>query len=876
MKHIYFTLACILLLASCAKDDFDFGLTPGQESLIGRAVNFDASVVDAFATKATYIDNGGFNDGDRMYILRHYRMDDGTYDETAGAKSYRVYSYDYYRNNRQRWGVLPGKTGSEGLEYFTQTVKDSLVWDNAKTVRFRSITRSNFAGSITASRSAYYPDYCLSDWISSGGPTLNIPMELKHLGSRIVVSPRNNGTQLSAVEICLDWQDYKRADNNDTNTHDDEETAISDALAQERAAAVAAVYNRMCMPSGINMLDESMFAMPKDYYDAHPGSGPVNGLEDVETEIHDTPGATFAHVPNNTLTAAEVTAQVQRPVFNRLNNSCYLITIPYDISTDDQGEILVLPPFTRFKVRLYDVNNGDLSTAPGVESEYHILCLTDITDGSGQPKYPDGLEFRPGRSFRFNVGYRYQHLEITDASDLAWDAQTAADENAPVDVQSQPDNAYAWWVNAMDVAAETAMATGDFSPDFQIDDQMKFLSFTSLVNGTASTKNGTELVHAWTRTGIFGAQELVEGWYDENETIAGDTTWVRLKKTYTQFWNNPDYVNSATFDFEDYIFFDRFYPQNGDVPAYVVEEYVSFPFSFYDIFTNQTLKVVLAADLDMADWRLEPVGNDAANPFQGNFDGGNHTLSEVNVRGGCLFGYVDDACIRNLYVESTHNTALADAVSGVSRIAGISMKTNATGASLINSIADSTTIVVGCIHEGTSGTGMVGTAAKGFTMYACMEAGTIQDGTYTGGALCGNNAAGVLAPQPGDKDVKWGRFMCNYYDKTHNPLATAVGGTADAYRPGEYIRGYKSSILKAHVDNMLPAKADYNPNYYGHAAFRAMNAAIRRYNEVIAGTDQTCNAKYTVSDNTFDYLYPELEAGAPDEHADIDIPAEKS
>lgn len=837
------------------------------------AVDFDASVVEQYATRASYVDDGHFNDGDRMYIYRQYQIENSiTFDETDEGKSYRVYAYDYYHNAKQLWGVLVGKKGYEEAASFTQAAKDSMVWDNARTVRFRSFVRSNYAGCISAGRGAYYPDYCISNWVSSGGPTLNVPLELKHLGSRIVLTPRNNGTELSSVEICLDWHDYKRSDNNDTNTHDNEETGITDALAQERAEAVAAVYNRMCMPSGVDIKNEVLYAMPKAYYEAHPSS-----LEDVETEDHDAEGANFAHYQNNTLSAEQVTNLVQRAVFNHLNGNCYLITIPYDISTDNQGEILVLPSFTRFKVRLRDVNNGDVGTAPGTESEYHIFCLSDIMNGAS-PKYPNGLEMRPGRSYRFSVGYRYQNITITDASDLSWDEQTAVDESSPVDATAIPDNIYDWWSTVMNTAAKNALSDGTFNPDFQLDSQAKFLSFIKLVNGTASTKNGTELKHAYTITKQFSGDDTnqkVEGWYDEAQTLPGvDTMWVRKKLD-----NEPGHVwNDPSFDFSDYIFFDRFYPQNGDVPAHVIEEYIHEPFSFYDNLTSQTLTVSLTGDLDLSDWFIDPIGNSDSNPFEGNFDGGIFTLKNVNVNGGYLFGYINNSIVRNLSVVSTHKTALVNYAKGTNYVAGISIDANAAGASVLNEITSGTTNIVGCIHQGTSTAGMVGTAIGKISMYGCMEAGTIlPEGTFAGAALCGTDATGSLSPQmPLDKNVVWGKFMCNYYDKTHNPKAHAVGTAADNYRVGEYIRGYKSSILKAHVDNRLSAKNAYNPNYYGNAPYKAMNAAIYHYNKHVEKENQKCLVHFEVTNTTFDYLYPQLVTGEPGDEYNIDIPSEKS
>ena len=70
-------MCCVMLtmlVASCLKDELEVDtLTPAQQELIGRAVNFNVSVADLFATRATSYtskDDGSFNQNDRMRIYR--------------------------------------------------------------------------------------------------------------------------------------------------------------------------------------------------------------------------------------------------------------------------------------------------------------------------------------------------------------------------------------------------------------------------------------------------------------------------------------------------------------------------------------------------------------------------------------------------------------------------------------------------------------------------------------------------------------------------------------------------------------------------------------------------------------------------------------
>ena len=81
---IFHHILCLLLVAmasACSQDDLDVSaLSPDQRAWIGRAVNFNVSVADAFthrATRYTNNDDGTLNQNDRMRIYRNYLGDDG-------------------------------------------------------------------------------------------------------------------------------------------------------------------------------------------------------------------------------------------------------------------------------------------------------------------------------------------------------------------------------------------------------------------------------------------------------------------------------------------------------------------------------------------------------------------------------------------------------------------------------------------------------------------------------------------------------------------------------------------------------------------------------------------------------------------------------
>ncbi|MCQ2146134.1 MAG: hypothetical protein MJZ16_01315 [Bacteroidales bacterium] len=219
MRKIFeyiFLLPAALCLAGCSIDEpvVDI-MSPAQESLLGTAVNFKVSIADEFRTKGyTSNDTGVFNEEDRMRIFRNY-WDADTKSWSEG-ESYRTY---YFKANRvadvidlgSDWFPQSGRRGGDYDEStktyttFTQTEADSLTWDNGKTLRFRAWSLSNYHNSLNgASKSYYYPDYSIADYVTASGPTLGIPLVLKHMGSRIKFTSKLSGNEVTRVEISTD------------------------------------------------------------------------------------------------------------------------------------------------------------------------------------------------------------------------------------------------------------------------------------------------------------------------------------------------------------------------------------------------------------------------------------------------------------------------------------------------------------------------------------------------------------------------------------------------------------------------------------------------------------------------------------------------
>ena len=891
-------MCCVMLtmlVASCLKDELEVDtLTPAQQELIGRAVNFNVSVADLFATRATSYtskDDGSFNQNDRMRIYRNYMGTNGKWETTEVYRTY--YLFHRYAAGDIHLGIdwLPevGRQGYDDLdqdgtyETFVQTAADSLTWENGRTLRFCAWSQSNYNNVLrNATPTYFYPDFCVADWVNASGPTMGIPLVLNHRGSRIVFKVLSGGNRIYKVELCADinadgtaradgWKDYKYADNADTTESDQSasEAGKTDEQAREECQAVTAVYQRMCMPAGVNMKNGTLKAVKAAEW---------NQLGDKVRRIEEQPESIFMNY--GTASPTDVANEAKRPFFCGINGNHYLITIPYDISTGpNQGDVHVLPPYTRFRVYMYDVNNGDGYDTPGYEGKYHVFSLQDIVelnskgevvlgiDGNPIRLFPDGLKMSSGASYTFKVGYRYGSLYVVANKNLSWEDEAESTSGGTDEAADRPESTakdYGWWKSAIKTAVDQAKESAvDYEPEFHIGTEKDFLEFIQLVNGTAVT--ATDPLYRLVRNVVDG--QPVYGWSTTNSQY------------------NPVWIDEADAEKLGYIFYDHYYPANADKAAHSERDYLKGPFPFYDDNLRLNFKVVLDADLDLKDWQLESIGCAETTPFMGKFDGGGHTLRNVHMREEYLFGCMNGtapggASITNLKIESIHRTALLRAGVNPIYLAGISLLAPSTTHSLAGSLrmedgVKGTSYVVGCIHVGDAGGALVGSASD-VNMFGCMQAAQ----GITGGALVGTDVGGTLKPQIKLSAQKTNRklastkpsfrtFMCNYYDTTLSPDAKAVGSTDDDYSLLEYVRGRNSDIIRARNDYLtkdvpmftLLSLSSY-PLYYGLAPWHAMNYAIWWYN-TNRGGKHPCNLHYESDTSGYRLCYPTLESGQP-------------
>lgn len=858
-RHWLLLMAVALGCASCSDDDSD-KLSADQQALVGKAVNFSASIADAFATRTTYNATGVFNHDDLMTIYRQY-YDEDTKSFDESTEGYRVYSYQPKTVSgtsvfvNTEWKVKAGKTGYEPAKgTFTQTDADSLTWESGQTVRFRAWALSNLSGCLNnGSWDSFYPDFTKSDWVTATGPTVNIPLQLKHLACRISIVPKS-GNQIAKVELATDPSDYVYNDNADTS-EEDEADKWADAVG--KAAAVKAAFDKLCMPGGIDFTT-GLKALSKTYRE--------NGsVSNIETQAAQDQMITFG-----TKTLAELAEQAVRPAFHYNNGNQYLLAIPHDISNEStQGDRLTLPYYTRFRVYLRDVNNGDKNTSD-YEGGYHILALNDITDASGSKMFTEdngGLQLIAGYSYQFQVGYKYGNLTVTMDNSFSWNQQDleTASLNDRQTEQATNETPYKWWKDAIDTSIASVLSgteSGGFNPVFNITNEAEFLEFIKLVNGTAATAHTADYT-------------LERGEESVDETVNGNMN--KQWKWYKVVGDTKTEITKAEAEADGFVFYHDYHPADGDNAAYYEELVLDAPYSFYSMLVNRKFQVNLTADLDLNDWSLTAVAASESHPFLGLFDGNFHTLSNVYMPGGYLFGYVGNgtenmgsngngAVISHLVIKSEHPVCVVKEGTQV-KMLGIRLLAPSNQSAFAETLTG-LSYLVGCSNEGDAANALVG-KADNLCMYGCMQ--TASD--LTGGALLGeyaNAGNAFFAPQKGK--VEWGNFMCNFYDIDRSPSAHAVGNVKDAYLRQQYIRGSKTYMLCAWNDQLITDRevlASLKDNtsfagFYGLAPWKAMNYAVYRYNLSDTGKLYPCKAHYVKNGSEgYNHRYPVLSEGVP-------------
>ena len=822
-NYIYLIVA--MLLAACSADD-DWHITDEQQSLIGKGVNFSTSMADLFVTRATTNNHdGSFNDGDQMRIFRQYAVDGDNTGTVFNAEGeiFRTYylKMDYAAGTsvsiNSDWVPKTGKLKSDDRKSAPEEQQgdpsDSLTWENGKTVRFRAWGRSNLAGHLDAgTKASYYPDYTVSDWVTVSGPTNNIPLVMRHIACRFGLVAKS-GNELSSAMICTDVEDYRRQDNAAGKDDDHAEAIKSDEQVEKERDSVLAVYNKLCMPAGV---DDETFLLTAMTTDLHDSTSTV--FKNLEKY-----GEANGIIKFNTKYAAYIKDHVQRPVFNSNDGRLYFMTIPIDMSREHAGEELTLPACTRIKVQLRN------------DSTYHIFALKDIKK-DGKPLFEKGLTLKAGYSYIFTVGYHYNSLTITPADSFAW---VDEDGTAVGDAADSTKNVSAydlkWFTDAYQAAVDSCFnGKKTFAPEFNITDTTQLMTFIKLVNGTA-IKSMSNLIKGPVRK--------------ENGLVVKNDKGVQMNWWILKGEKN-DTITSDSARALGYVFYPVYHPSVSSLDPYADEVCITGAMDF----ANTTIN--LKKDIDLCDVELENgIGSDSNSPFCGHFNGNGNALKNLNMKKFYLFENVKDAAITNLRIETIHNICLVKSATYGENgrgcyIAGISMLCPSKANSLAESLSGKN-YVAGCIHVGKAGGALVGTLNDGsITMLGCMQAA---EGIPSGsGALIGTNN--------GTLNI----FMYNYYDIELAPGTTAISGVKDNYEYNQYIRGSKSHILKAVKDykmsdaDIAKLRDNLKAEIYGYAPWYAMNLGIDKYNDPKLCSDYPCNMIYSTSTG-YTHRYPVLK-----------------
>lgn len=879
------------MLTGCNDDLWNNSLTPEQQNLIGKAIRFEP-YVELFSTSRVaqnYDHLGGFNANDMMYMYRQYQENGKWVYKTPPGT---IYKYTELTNGetgifeKTSWKVYEGKKFIFTDETYTNpednthtyskdlTKGDSITWESGVTVRFRAWVLSKLSNDLSDKTSAggqeksiNYPDYMVCDWVTVSGPTNSIPMAMRHLGCRLGFTPRENN-QFAKIEITFDPADYMREDNADTNEHDEQDKfpATSDnpavLTAAQAAANVKAAYESMCWPAGVNMDDLSLMACP-------------NGVDQ-------------GNIKHGTLTPELIATQTRRPEFkSSVDSHLYMVTIPYDMSNGPNKEMpIILPSYTRFRVWLHDVNDGDgvhETSAPGSsESHYHIFSIADVKikkDGVDVQAFPNGITLQPGHSYLFTVGYNYKTLEVYAEDNFSWAEQDLSMTEATDRAEEKPvAQKYEWWTKAIADACAGTKKGNPYEPTFEISDATELQEFINLVNGNFNTLDN-----------IYKKVTVIYDTVDKTKEIERKVRWYTGIGQYGD--GSPDtlWVEKSDLEEQGYIFYDKYTRSIADRSTVIEEDFLRGPYSFYDEQVGRRLTVTLADDIDMKDWKLEPIGKDTDHPFSGYFDGDGHLLSNVYMGfkqgaplfgdGSTLFGYVKDGTVANLCLESTHPLSVTNVLEN-GRIVGCSVIAPSTQATLANTTSGFCSFV-GCFHQGNSTAPLVDNAEK-FEMYGCMQAAS----GISGAALA--NVASAYDPKSENNfifclredlpldSVGWTNAACNYYDTELSTGAKAYSFTngitlpqAKPFHRIQYIRGVPTHIMCAKNNYLADNKTEWmtlspqrRMEIYGAAPWQAMNFGIFMYNSTVVDEANLCKMHYEPATTVgYAHLYPELTKG---------------
>lgn len=458
-RYILYALASTAIFGffGCSSKD-DLSNADIQYDLVGKAVTFNPSV-ESIMSRA--INHDGFNNGDIINIYPSYGTTGGSFKPETNWVQYQLNQETDAGGHviSSKWEV--NTTALKYRSTVKQTLADTISWSNTDPVRFRAWGKSSISN---------YNDYLFADFSSVAGPTQSVPLVFKHLGCRIGFTPRV-GNIILKINVCTDAKYYT-----------DETGGLT---AQQQVDNVKAIWNQTCVPGGIEMYsncdnDGYTWGTTTDVDTRQPDYGVLMAQPATGTSLVRAKQYTSANIPTNTA----------RPAWNSIEGIFYTIVCPYELSSDNYGNLITLPPYTRFEVYIYDVNNGDAANTTKYEGDCHTFALRDVKKDN-VAIYADGMTLQSNYSYMFTVGYYYDQLTVTPADSFAWTTVNSGSFTGNNNQPTSSDADYLWWQDAINTAADAAYASStpvaDISPVFNISTVSQWKAFVNIVNGNLPT-----------------------------------------------------------------------------------------------------------------------------------------------------------------------------------------------------------------------------------------------------------------------------------------------------------------------------------------------------------------------------------------------------
>lgn len=293
--------------------------------------------------------------------------------------------------------------------------------------------------------------------------------------------------------------------------------------------------------------------------------------------------------------------------------------------------------------------------------------------------------------------------------------------------------------------------------------------------------------------------------------------------------------------------------------------------------------VTLVNDLDLSGIEFAPIGSTSIKVFKGTFDGNGHTISNININTDKnnvgLFGYVKDATIKNVGIESGNITSTKDYVAGiVGRATGNTTvqncynKANITGQSYIGGIVgeatDEITIQncynVGDITANSNSGGIVGIINKG-TIQNCYNIGTITGKDNIGEVIGFRQVTGA------NEDITTASIINCYYLNAENE---GIGKTAQIVSDIEILDTTEAisdiDTLLTNLGEEFKADTDRINNSYPILAWENQLIATMKLSRRDAEYVLPINTDYTITSEFGTRTHPVTEKEST-MHYGIDI-----